>query len=287
VTTRLAQLADGWRERVQAAVGFLAARGCAGDGGRILGSGLGNVVDHLTVRDALDYADIPGFHTTSVAEHRGRLVHGMAGRVPVVVMQGRLHPYEGLAGSELLLPTAVLACLGLRTVIVTNAAGGLTRFYTPGDLMVIRDQIDLHWDDPLRGLLADPLGPTGRAAGRVPGALALYDPDRATALAAAAARAGVPVHQGVYASMWGPTYETKAEIGLLRRAGCDAVGMSTAAEVALLHALGVAVVGLSCITNPSRETGQPELSHADVVEVGARVRERVAAVLLAGIADLA
>ncbi|HOX26115.1 MAG TPA: purine-nucleoside phosphorylase [Candidatus Krumholzibacteria bacterium] len=284
---RLALLARPWRDRVDAAVAFLTARGFAGDVGVILGSGLGNFVDRIADARVAPYGEIPGYHATSVAAHQGRLVGGIAAGVRTVAMQGRLHPYEGLAPADLLLPTAVLACLGVRAVVVTNAAGGLNRFYAPGDLMVIRDQIDLHWDDPLRGLLADPLGAAGRVVGRVPPPAHLYDPALASALAAAAARAGVPVHQGVYASMWGPTYETKAEIGLLRRAGCDAVGMSTAAEVALLSALGVAVAGLSCITNPARETGQPELSHQDVVAVGARVRERVAAVLLAVLGDLA
>ncbi len=233
----------------------------------------------------MPYGDIPGYHSTSVAEHKGQLVVGQAAGVPVVIMQGRLHPYEGLDGSETLLPVAVLACLGVDTVVLTNAAGGLHPHYVPGDLMVIRDQLDLHWRDPLRGLLADPLG-AGAEVGRVPGPLHLYDPEKSRALAEAAAAAGVPVHQGVYASMWGPNYEPKVEIGMLRRLHCHAVGMSTAPEAALLHALGVTVVGLSCITNPSRETGQPELTHQDVVDTGAMVRERVAEVLLAALPRL-
>ena len=281
----LPRLSNRWRDRVGTAVAFLTERGFAGEVGLILGSGLGNFVDQVEDADSVPYSEIPGYHTTSVAEHVGRLVCGRAAGVPVLVMQGRLHPYEGLDYAELLLPTAVLACLGVKTVVVTNAAGGLNPNYRPGDLMVIRDQIDLHWHDPLRGLLDDPLGKGGEV-GRVPGPLRLYDADLAVALAEAAARAGVPVRQGVYASMWGPAYEAKAEITMLRRADCDAVGMSTAPEVSLLHALGVRVVGLSCITNPARETGQPELSHQDVVEVGAMVRDRVAAVLLAGLPDL-
>jgi purine-nucleoside phosphorylase len=280
---RLDLLSDRWRDRVAAAVSFLRDRGFAGEVGLILGSGLGNFVDSLTTTTTIPYGEIPGFHTTSVAEHRGQLVAGDAGGVGAVVMQGRLHPYEGLAFDELLLPTAVLACLGLRTVVITNAAGGLNRLYVPGDLMVIRDQIDLHWEDPLRGLLT---APKSRVL-RQPGPLHLFAPDLARALANAAAAAGVSVHQGVYVSMWGPTYETRAEIGFLRRAGGDAVGMSTAPEASLLHALGVRVAGLSCITNPARETGQPQLSHQDVVEVGAQVRERMAAVLLSALPALA
>lgn len=287
MTGRLQQLSPRWRDRVGEASQWLDQRGFTGRIGLILGSGLGNFVEQVKDREVVPYGEIPGYRTTSVAEHAGRLVCGTAAGVPVVVMQGRLHPYEGLPAAELLLPTAVLACRGVDAVIVTNAAGGLNRLYEPGDLMVIRDQLDLHLQDPLRGLLADPLGEAGRRVGRVPGPLHLYDPRLATTLAVAAASVGVPLHQGVYASMWGPTYEARAEIGMLRRAGCDAVGMSTAPEVALLHRLGVRVVGLSCITNPAQETGQPELSHQDVVEVGARVRGRVAEVLLAALPEVA
>ena len=289
---RLDLLAGRWRDRVGTAVAWLDARGFSGRVGLILGSGLGNFVEALDVADAVDYGDIPGYHTTSVAMHSGRLVVGSAAGVPVIVMQGRLHPYEGLSYEEMLLPTAVLACLGIDVAVVTNAAGGLNRHYVPGDLMVIRDQIDLHFHDPLRGLMARPFAPsTGRnlsaaqearlaAIGRSGGVPDLFNPDLARMLVAAAAATGVPMHNGTYASMYGPTYEAKAEIGMLRRLGCDAVGMSTAPETVLLKRLGVEPVGLSCITNPARETGQPELSHQDVVEVGQMVRERMASLLL-------
>ena len=280
MTSRAALLSDRWQNRVTGAVDYLQGRGFGGKVGLILGSGLGNFADAVQDAERIDYRDIPGYHTTTVAEHTGRLVCGSAAGVPVVVMQGRLHPYEGLPYDELLLPTAVLACLGIDTAIVTNAAGGLNRYYLPGDLMVIRDQIDLHCGDPLRGLLARPLGtPEAADVGRIGGVPDLYDPALARKLVAAAARCGVPMHSGTYASMPGPAYEAKAEIGLLRRIGCDAVGMSTAPETVLLRALGVAPVGLSCITNPARETGQPELSHQDVVEVGAMVRDRMAKLL--------
>ncbi len=290
---RLGILAAAWRERVAEAVAWLADRGFSGRVGLILGSGLGNFVDAVDGARAVDYGAIPGFTAPSVAEHSGRMVTGTAAGVPVLVMQGRLHPYEGLPYDELLLPTAVLGCLGIGTAVVTNAAGGLNRFYTPGDLMVIRDQLDLHLHDPLRGLLADPwapapgapgagrgAGPQLAAVGRTGGLPDLYDADLARELASAAAAAGVPMHSGTYASMYGPAYEAKAEIGMLRRMGCDAVGMSTAPEAVLLRRLGVRTVGLSCITNPARETGQPELSHQDVVEVGAMVRDRIAKLLL-------
>ena len=292
MSDRLNLLSDQWRDRVAEAVDWLTDRGFGGKVGLVLGSGLGNFVDAVDAIDAVDYGEIPGYHTTSVAMHTGRLVCGTAAGVPVVVMQGRLHPYEGLAFDELLLPTAVLACLGIETAVVTNAAGGLNRHYVPGDLMVIRDQIDLHFHDALRGLLAEPFRPVVpeevsedqvaklAAIGRSGGLAHLFDPRLARLLVETAADCGVPMHSGTYASMYGPAYEAKAEIGMLRRIGCDAVGMSTAPETVLLKRLGVDPVGLSCITNPARETGQPELSHQDVIEVGEMVRERMASLLL-------
>lgn len=288
---RLVLLAESWRPRVAEAVEFLTDKGFTGKVGLVLGSGLGNFVDAVDDATAIEYGDIPGYTTTSVAEHTGRLVCGKAAGVPVVVMQGRLHPYEGLPFEELLLPTAVLACLGIEAAVVTNAAGGLNRFYLPGDLMVIRDQIDMHFHDSLRGLMAQPFAPAAGTdektaailaeIGRSGGVPDLFDPELARKLVAAAAESGVPMHSGTYASMYGPAYEAKAEIGMLRRIHCDAVGMSTAPETVLLKRLGVSPVGLSCITNPARETGQPELSHQDVVEVGKMVRERMARLLLA------
>ena len=277
---RRARLADAWRDRVGEAVDYLGARGCAGRVGLILGSGLGAFADTLTGATAVPYGEIPGFRTTTVAEHKGRLVAGEAAGVPVIVMQGRLHPYEGLPSAVSLLPTAVLACLGIESAVVTNAAGGLNRLYEPGDLMVIREQLDMHLRDPLVGLLNDgrEAGPDGR---RPPGAGGPYDRGLARALAETGSTLGIPLHTGTYVSMWGPAYETRAEIGMLRRVGGDAVGMSTAGETLLLSRLGVRVVGLSCITNPSREVGQPELSHQDVVEVGNRVRARLERLLLA------
>ena len=283
---RIAALGDVWRDDVAAAADWLRARGFAGRVGLILGSGLGAFAETLPGARAVPYAQIPGFRTTSVAEHKGRLVAGEAAGVPVIVMQGRLHPYEGLPGAVSLLPTAVLAGLGVDSAVVTNAAGGLNRLYLPGDLMVIREQLDLHLRDPLRGLLReDPgNGPDGR---RPPGAGGPYDVRLARLLVETGAEIGVPLHTGTYASMSGPAYETRAEIGMLRRIGGDAVGMSTAAETVLLARLGVAVVGLSCITNPAREVGQPELSHQDVVEVGNRVRARLERLLLAFLPRLA
>ncbi len=277
---RLARLQPAWRETVSEAVAWLDARGFTGRTGLILGSGLGNFVETLANAEAVDYAEIPGFTKTSVAEHKGRLVAGDAAGRRVLVMQGRLHPYEGMPAETMLLPTAVLACLGIDEAVVTNAAGGLNAHYVPGDLMVIRDHLDMHLNDPLRALLVDALPPDA-APGRGARPSAVYDVELARLMLECGAGAGVSLHDGVYASMWGPAYETKAEIGMLRKLGCDAVGMSTAPEVMLLSTLGVRVAGLSCITNPAREVGQPQLSHQDVVEAGLMVRDRMAKLLLA------
>ncbi len=279
MNARLELLAPAWAEKVGEAVAWLGERGFAGRTGLILGSGLGNFVDALDGAEAVDYGEIPGFATTSVAEHKGRLVRGVAAGREVVVMQGRFHAYEGLPADVMLLPTAVLAALGIDEAVVTNAAGGLNAHYVPGELMVIRDHVDLHLGDPLRDLLASPVPPASTPVRGVRPAAA-YDPELAHRLLESGAAAGVPLHAGIYASMWGPAYETKAEIGMLRRLGCDAVGMSTAPEVALLRVLGVRTVGLSCITNPAREVGQPELSHQDVVEAGLQVRDHMARLLL-------
>jgi len=280
MTDRLSRLKPEWRETVGEAAAWLEARGFAGRTGLVLGSGLGNFVEALENAEAIPYGEIPGFTKTSVAEHKGQLVTGDAAGRRVLVMQGRLHPYEGLPGEVMLLPTAVLACLGIDEAVVTNAAGGLNAHYVPGDLMVIRDHLDQHLRDPLRALLVDPAPPES-VPGRVARPSAAYDHELARLMIESGAGAGVPLHAGVYASMWGPAYETKAEIGMLRKMGCDAVGMSTAPEVMLLRALDVRVAGLSCITNPAREVGQPQLSHQDVVEAGLMVRDRMAKLLLA------
>lgn len=289
---RLALLDASWRGEVAGAVRWLRERGVVGgpapgeapEVGLVLGSGLGNVVAALESPRACPFDAIPGFAAASVPGHSGRLVAGTAGGRRVVALQGRLHPYEGLPPARTQLPIAVLGCLGIRTAIVTNAAGGTNRFFNPGDLMVVRDHLDLHFRDPLRGLLVESL-PPGAAAERRRRLWPIYHAELAARLRLAGARAGVPLHAGTYGSVWGPAYETRAEIGMLRRAGCDACGMSTAPETALLAALGVHVAGLTCITNPSRETGQPELSHREVVETGRLVEDKLAAVLLAFLPD--
>ncbi len=284
---RLLRLDPDWRHRVAAAVAALSQAGCRGRIGLVLGSGLGNLADALSGGGAVSFADLKGFAAPTVAGHGGRVVWGESEGVPVVLIQGRLHPYEGLSWPDLLMPVATLAGLGMDTVLLTNAAGGLNAGYRPGDLMVIRDQFDVHFDDPLRGLLADPWRGGGAAAaalGRAPALWPIYHLEKTRLLLDAAAAAGVGAHLGVYASVWGPSYETRAEIGFLRRLPADAVGMSTAPEAVLLRAMGVDVVGLSCITNAAHEFGDTLTTHAEVIETGRQARDRLTEVLHAFLA---
>ena len=284
---RLLRLEPEWRRRVAAAVASLTQAGCRGRVGLVLGSGLGNVAEALSGGGAVSFAQLKGFPAPTVAGHGGRVVWGESEGVPVVVIQGRLHPYEGLSWPDLLMPVATLAGLGLDTVLLTNAAGGLDPGYRPGDLMVIRDQIDMHLEDPLRGLLADPWQGAGAAAvalGRLPVPGPIYHAEKSRLLLDAAAAAGVGAHLGVYASVWGPSYETRAEIGFLRRLPAHAVGMSTAPEAVLLRAMGVDVVGLSCITNAAHEFGEALTTHDEVIETGRQARDRLTEVLHAFLA---
>ena len=262
------------------------ARAAGVDHGRVglvLGSGLGNVIDAMEVRAAIDFADLPGMFASTVKGHAGRLVQAHVGGVDVIVLQGRLHAYEGRSLPEVVLPTALLAALGVRVMVLTNAAGGLHPDVRAGDLTVLTDLIDLHLDDAARGVLQytgdAPLEFALRAAraGRV------FDRALAWRLVDIGASAGLPMRTGTYASLWGPNYETAAEIGLLRRLGADAVGMSTGPEAAVAHALGVKVAGVSCITNVAVETGGVEVTHAEVVEVGTSRRAELATLLLAAL----
>lgn len=284
------RLPDGWELHpafAQALAPTVATARAAGiSGGRVglvLGSGLGNVVDAMEVQAAIDFAALPGMFASTVTGHAGRLVLARVEDVDVIVLQGRLHAYEGRTLAEVVLPVALLCALGVRVMVLTNAAGGLHPDVVAGDLTVITDLIDLHLDDAGRGVLTHtgevPLELALRAAraGRV------FDRVLARRLVEIGAAAGLPIRTGTYASLWGPNYETAAEIGFLRRLGADAVGMSTGPEAALAQALGVRVAGVSCITNVAVETGGAEVTHAEVMEVGSSRRVELATLLLASL----
>ncbi|HEX3765222.1 MAG TPA: purine-nucleoside phosphorylase [Kofleriaceae bacterium] len=248
--------------------------------GLILGSGLGGYADGLAGATAIDYVDIPHFPRSHVVGHAGRLVFGERAGASCVAMQGRVHVYEGYSAATVAFTARVLIALGARVLIITNAAGGVNPAWPPGTLMLIRDHIDLLRDHALRGPNDDRLGP------RFPDMTAAYAPELRELARDAAATAGIALTEGVYAAMPGPTYETPAEVRMLRMLGADAVGMSTVPEVCAARHMGTRVIGISCITNQAAGITGQALSHDEVTETAARVRETFESLLDAVLAAL-
>ncbi|MFN7131699.1 MAG: purine-nucleoside phosphorylase [Myxococcales bacterium] len=243
--------------------------------GIILGSGLGAFADSLASPTIIPYSELPNFPTSSVPGHAGRLVLGTLEGAPIVAMQGRVHMYEGYAPWQAAFPARVLCALGIHTLVVTNAAGGIRDDLLPADLMVITDQINLSGQNPLIGHNDDRLGP------RFPDMSAAYAPELRELLLGAAERLKLPLKQGVYVQLSGPAYETPAEIRMLRTLGADAVGMSTVPEVIVASHMGVRCAGISCITNLAAGIGKKPLSHEEVAETAEQVRDRFTALLRA------
>lgn len=243
--------------------------------GVVLGSGLGGFADTLQGLVKIPYGDLPHMVTSTVAGHAGNLCFGRSADVPVVCMQGRVHLYEGHEVDRVVQGVRVMARLGVRCVLITNAAGGLAPTWSPGDLMVIADHINMTGNSPLIGLDDEAFGP------RFPDMSEAYDRGLRETLHGVAREAGVPLREGVYAAMLGPQYETPAEIRMLRAIGADAVGMSTVSEVIALRHMGVRVGGLSCITNLAAGVGARPLAHAEV-EATARSSEAALLKLLTG-----
>ena len=234
--------------------------------GLILGSGLGSFAETLEDAVTIDYGDIPHFATSTVVGHAGRLVCGTRAGVSCIAMQGRVHMYEGQPAAQVTFPVRTMIFLGARTLVITNAAGGMHADWEPGTFMLIRDHINLMHDHPLRGPNDDRLGP------RFPDMTRAYDPALRELARRASARCGVPLQEGVYLASTGPTYETPAEIRMMRAMGADACGMSTAPEVIVANHMGARVLGISCITNKAAGiTGEP-LSHEEVTITAERVR---------------
>ncbi len=254
------------RERLDQAVAAIRAR--AGDRapevGLILGSGLGAFADSFENHLAIDYGDIPHFHPSGVKGHAGRLVLGEAGGVSCIAMQGRIHYYEGHPMATVAFPTRALVRLGADTLIITNSAGGISARQAVGALMLIRDHINLFGANPLRGWNDEQLGP------RFPDMSDAYHPELRALAVRAGAAAGIELTEGVYAGLAGPSYETPAEIEMLRQLGGDAVGMSTVPEVIAANHMGARVLGISCITNLAAGSGSV-LSHEEVTETTKRV----------------
>jgi purine-nucleoside phosphorylase len=226
--------------------------------GLVLGTGLAGLADLCTGALSIPCTDIPHLGRTSVQGHPGRLLLGTFAGVPVVLLQGRLHPYEGWTAAEAAFPVRLLCWLGIRALVLTNASGGIRPDLRTGDLLVLTDHLNLSGSNPLSGPNDDAVGP------RFPDLSRAYTPQLRAALQACAARLGIPLHAGVYAMMAGPSYETPAEIRMLRTLGADCVGMSTVPEVIAAAHQGVPLVAVSCIANPAAGLGEATLTHQAV-----------------------
>ena len=249
--------------------------------GLVLGSGLGAFADSLTDATRIPYAEIPSFPQSSAIGHAGRMVIGKSGRVAVAAMQGRVHLYEGYSAQEVVFPIRVFGRMSIGAVILTNAAGGINPQYQEGALVLIRDHINLQDTNPLVGPNDDRIG------ARFPDMTRAYARDYRSMALDEAAKIGITLHEGVYAATLGPSYETPAEIELLRRIGADLVGMSTVAEVIAARHMGIKVLAISCVTNMAAGILDKPLSHTEVLETGERVRTTFEALLRAVLARVA
>ncbi len=232
----------------------------------VLGSGLGGLAGRLDDAVCMQYGEIPGFPATAVAGHAGELVVGRLGGRMVLAQRGRFHLYEGHDPATCALPMRVWAALGVRVAILTNAAGGIRRGFSGGALMLIADQVNLTFRNPLAGAVL-------RGEERFPDMSDLYDAGLRAVAREVARERQIPLEEGVYAGMLGPSYETPAEIRMLERLGADAVGMSTVTEVIAARARGVRCLGISTITNLAAGLSPTKLSHAEVVATAERVKD--------------
>lgn len=231
----------------------------------VLGSGLGALADVIQVVDTVDYADITGFPVSTVDGHKGRFVFGYIQETPVVIMQGRVHFYEGYEISDVVLPIRVMKLLGADILFLTNSAGGLNTMYRPGDFMMITDHIGSFMPSPLTGENIDEWGQ------RFPSMENIYDVQLCEFIRQAARECNVLLREGVYVQMKGPQYETSAEVKMCQTLGGDAVGMSTAVEAVAGRHMGMRVCGLSCISNMACGISKTPLNHMDVTEVGEKM----------------
>ncbi len=267
---------SGLREQLDVAVQQIRARlpaDAAPRIGLILGSGLGAWADRLAGRVAVPYREIPGFAASRVVGHAGNLVYGRAGGVPVLAMQGRVHYYEGHDVAAVAFPARALVAAGCTTLVITNAAGGVDPSLRPGELVIIGDHLNLLGCSPLRGENDERVGP------RFPDMTEAYDPALRRLAVRAGAALGLALREGVYACLPGPSYETPAEVRMVRTLGADLVGMSTVPEVIAARHMGARVLGISCVTNLAAGIGREKLSHAEVTETAERVRETFTALL--------
>lgn len=233
----------------------------------VLGSGLGALADEIERPVKIPYRDIPGFPVATVAGHAGALIAGRLEGRTVLALAGRFHMYEGHDARLAAFPARVAHALGISTLIVSNAAGGVNRLWQPGDLMLIRDHINLMFRNPL-------IGAVEQGDFRFPDMSAPYDAELSDIARAVAAEQGTPLREGVYAGMLGPAYETAAEVRMLGLLGADAVGMSTVPEVIVARAIGMRVLGVSCITNLACGLSNAPITHAEVLETTAHASDK-------------
>jgi len=253
--------------------------------GIVLGSGLGGFADELTAPTRIPYACIPNFPRSTAIGHAGQLVIGKlpakGGDVSIAALQGRVHLYEGYPLSEVIFPMRVFARMGIRAVILTNAAGGINRNYGQGALVVLSDHINLQGSNPLIGANDERFGP------RFPDMTHAYDRNFRKAALDEGGKLGMVIHEGVYAAFTGPSYETPAEIRYLGTIGADLVGMSTVPEVIAARHMGIQVLGISCVTNMAAGILDQSLNHEEVLATGARVKDQFIALLRAVIPHIA
>lgn len=248
--------------------------------GIVLGSGLGIYIDQIQNKTVVSYDDIPHFKKTSVEGHSGALIAGEVHGVPVVALQGRIHAYEGYAMEDIVLPVRAMALMGIEYLFLTNASGGINTNFHPGDLVTIADHINLTGRNPLVGQNIAELGP------RFPDMGNAYDKELRDLLHQVGKNHHVDLKSGVYCSVLGPTYETPAEIRMLRIMGADLVGMSTVPEVIAANHLGLKVAGVACVTNYAAGIKEEKLSHADVKKVAEKAMVGFATVLTETIGEL-
>lgn len=247
----------------------------------ILGSGLGAFADFVEDATKIPYSEIPHFQTPSVDGHEGQIIFGKVRGVAVAVLQGRWHFYEGHSMNSIVIPTRALASLGAHTLFLTNAAGGVNLSYQAGDLMVIEDHLNLMGDNPLTGKDSVMFGP------RFPDMSEPYCRECIVSIEKAAGSLGIKVQKGVYVGLRGPTYETPAEVRMIRTLGGDAVGMSTVPEAIAARHLGMRVTGISCITNMAAGIEQKTLDHAEVQDNAARMMSQLSKLIIESLPEIA
>ena len=226
----------------------------------VLGSGLGRITENLAEKVSIPFDEIPHFYSPSVEGHSGKLIYGQMNKKPVLILSGRIHAYEGHSLDDVVFPVRLMKYIGVKNLLLTNASGGVNKGFSPGELCLITDQVNLTGTNPLLGRNHDFLGK------RFPDMSKLYSPELRAVMLSAAEESNVKLHQGIYAGVLGPSYETPAEVRMIKTLGGDLVGMSTVFEAIAAHHAGLNVCGVSCVTNMASGILDEELAHEDIKE---------------------